>query len=192
MLVIFEGIDGVGKSTQIELFRSEFENAIFTREPGATNLGKNLREILLNGDEISKRAEMFLFLADRAEHYEKVIKPNNDKLIFCDRSFISGIAYALANDENLDIDSYFNLNKIALDGNFGNKFIFFKATPDKLTARLNGRESSDKIEKRGLNYLFKVQKFIEIVLKKLGLEYLEIDAFRGIDDIHAKIKEYIL
>ena len=92
MLVYFEGIDGVGKSTQISLF-NDLE-CVKTCEPGGTKLGKSLRELIFNAHP-SSRAEIFLFLADRAEHYEKIIKVNKHKLILSDRSFVSGLAYAM-------------------------------------------------------------------------------------------------
>jgi len=64
MYVLFEGIDGVGKSTQIEILASKFSDAIVTKEPGGTQLGVNLREILLSSNvKIGKRAEFLLFLA---------------------------------------------------------------------------------------------------------------------------------
>ena len=98
MLINLEGIDGAGKSTQIALLASTFKDAIITKEPGATPLGTQIRKIILGENlNISHQSEMFLFLADRAEHYEKIIKPNRDKIVFCDRSFVSGIAYAMTN-----------------------------------------------------------------------------------------------
>ena len=112
MLINLEGVDGAGKSTQIAFLASTFKDAIITKEPGATPLGEQIRKIILGGNlNISHQAEMFLFLADRAEHYEKIIKPHRDKIVFCDRSFVSGIAYAMTNlGLNLDEISRENLN----------------------------------------------------------------------------------
>lgn len=112
MLINLEGVDGAGKSTQIALLASTFKDAIITKEPGATPLGTQIRKIILGENlNISHQSEMFLFLADRAEHYEKIIKPNRDKIVFCDRSFVSGIAYAMTNlGLNLDEISRENLN----------------------------------------------------------------------------------
>ena len=112
MLINLEGVDGAGKSTQIALLASTFKDAIITKEPGATPLGEQIRKIILGDNlNICHQAEMFLFLADRAEHYEKIIKPNRYKIIFCDRSFVSGIAYAMTNlGLNLNEISRENLN----------------------------------------------------------------------------------
>ena len=90
MLINFEGVDGVGKSTQINLLKQAYPDAIITKEPGGTQLGQMIREYLMSSaSKISGRAEIFLFLADRAEHYEKVLKPNYGNLILSDRSFVS-------------------------------------------------------------------------------------------------------
>lgn len=190
MLVIFEGIDCVGKSTQINLLKEIYKDAIITKEPGGTKFGEKVRSLLLNGDEISKKAELFLFLADRNEHYEKVIKPNSNKLILSDRSFISGISYALANDESLSLVELINLNKFALNGNFGNKFIFLKADENTLKNRLF-KKNLDNIEKRGIEYLLKVQDIMEMVLNHLKFDVLKINASNEISTIHAQIKEFI-
>ena len=90
MLINFEGVDGVGKTTQINMLKQIYPDAITTKEPGGTELGMMIRQYLINNaSKISQKAEILLFLADRAEHYEKVIKPNYDKLILSDRSFIN-------------------------------------------------------------------------------------------------------
>lgn len=193
MLIIFEGIDGVGKSTQIELLAQIYKNAIITKEPGGTAFGEILREILLEKNyEISKTAEMFLFLADRAEHFEKIIKKHENKWVLCDRSFISGIAYALANAENLDFETLLNLNKIALGGVLPKaKFIFFKISKTQLQNRLKIRGGSDKIEDRGLEYLMKIQNKMAEIFKILGLDVLQIDANNDKMEIHKAIKEFI-
>jgi len=90
MYIAIEGIDTAGKSTQIELLKKEFKDFLFIKEPGFTDFGKKIREIIFK-DNISKKAELFLFLADRAETIE-IIKQNFNKTIISDRSVISGIA----------------------------------------------------------------------------------------------------
>ena len=182
MYVLFEGIDGVGKSTQIEILASKFSDAIVTKEPGGTKLGENLREILLSSSiKIGKRAEILLFLADRAEHFEKLVAPNLGKLILSDRGFISGIAYALANDENLDENVLLELNKFALNDKFADKIVFFEASHELISSRLKNRGTSDKIEARGLEYLLKVQSLMKQILIKNGFETLFIDASKSIE-----------
>ena len=190
MYVIFEGIDGAGKSTQIARLAAAYPQAIVTKEPGGTKLGENLREILLKENYLDKRAEILLFLADRAEHFGKIIKPNLDKMILSDRGFVSGMAYALAGG-NFSFEELLSLNKFALQGNFPQKIVFFKADESTLRSRLNSRAQMDGIEARGFGYLLKVQDAMEEILQKLDARYVTIDAAWDEEKITNLIKEFI-
>ena len=190
MYVIFEGIDGAGKSTQIARLAVAYPQAIVTKEPGGTKLGENLREILLKENDLDKRAEILLFLADRAEHFGKIIKPNSNKMILSDRGFVSGMAYALAGG-NFSFEELLNLNKFALQGNFPQKIVFFKADENTLRSRLGSRTQMDGIEARGFEYLLRVQDAMEEILQKLGVCYVTIDAAWDEEKITNLIKEFI-
>ena len=111
MYVVIEGIDTAGKSTQLDLLRFKYPKAIFTKEPGGTDIGLKLRMMALNGEAKSKIAEMFLFMADRAEHIEEIIKPNKKNTIISDRSIISGIAYStqLKIDQLIELKESFDI-----------------------------------------------------------------------------------
>lgn len=99
--IVIEGGEGAGKDTHIERLKNTFgeEKFVYTREPGGTRLGKVLRDILLHEAEgpISLPAEVFLFLADRAEHAERVVKPAlaAGKHVVSNRSWISFLAYQI-------------------------------------------------------------------------------------------------
>jgi dTMP kinase len=191
MYVIFEGIDTCGKTTQIDLIAERFNDAIITREPGGTEFGKEMRKILLADTLKSKRAELLLFLADRAEHYEEIIKPNRDKLILSDRGFLSGIGYALANGD-FKFEYLVELNKFALDDNFPDLIILFETDMETLKERTQNEEKIlDGIELRGLNYLLKVQKQMRESLNRLDIPYLLIDARDNIETIHKTIYERV-
>lgn len=190
MYVIFEGIDGAGKSTQIARLAAAYPQAIVTKEPGGTKLGENLREILLKENGLDKRAEILLFLADRAEHSGKIIKPNLDKMILSDRGFVSGMAYALAGG-NFSFEELLNLNKFALQGIFPQKIVFFKADESTLRSRLDSRAQMDGIEARGFEYLLRVQDAMEEILQKLDVRYVTIDAAMDEEKITNLIKEFI-
>lgn len=190
MYILFEGIDGAGKSTQIARLAAAYPQAIVTKEPGGTKLGENLREILLKENNLDKRAEILLFLADRAEHFGKIIKPNLDKMILSDRGFVSGMAYALAGG-NFSFEELLNLNKFALQGNFPQKIVFFKADESTLRSRLGSRAQMDGIEARGFAYLLRVQDAMEEILQKLDVRYVTIDAAMDEEKITNLIKEFI-
>ena len=190
MYILFEGIDGAGKSTQIARLATAYPQAIVTKEPGGTKLGENLREILLKENDLDKRAEILLFLADRAEHSGKIIKPNSDKMILSDRGFVSGMAYALAGG-NFSFEELLSLNKFALQGNFPQKIVFFKADESTLRSRLSSRAQMDGIEARGFGYLLGVQDAMEEILQKLGVRYVTIGAAWDEEKITNLIKEFI-
>ncbi len=189
MYILFEGIDTCGKSTQIALLAEKYPQLITTHEPGGTKFGKQAREILLSDSLTSKRAELLLFLADRAEHYEEVIENNKDKTIISDRGFLSGIGYALANGD-FDFDQLVSLNKFALKDHFPDKVVLFLTTMETLKER-TAAKTLDGIELRGLVYLITVQNHMKESLEKLDIDYLEVDATDSIENIHQKILTYL-
>jgi dTMP kinase len=189
MYVLFEGIDTCGKSTQIELISKKHPEIIITHEPGGTAFGKKAREILLSDSLASKRAELLLFLADRAEHYQEVILPNSDKFIISDRGFLSGIGYALANGD-FDFDELVSLNKFALEGRFPDKIILFLTDMKTLEERTSAK-SLDGIELRGLEYLLRVQEHMKQTVLKLDIPHLFVDATEDIETIHTHITDYL-
>ena len=186
MYVVIEGIDTAGKSTQLTLLKDKLPNAIFTKEPGGTKLGVKLRSMALNGEAKSKIAEMFIFMADRAEHIEEVIKTNKHNTIISDRSIISGIAYASA----LNIDQLIELNLIATSNILPSHVILLELTPAELKCRLSQKEN-DSIELRGIDYLINIQNRMKETIKRLNINHIVIDAGLEIKEIEKKIEEFI-
>lgn len=121
--ISFEGGDGSGKSTQLKLladYLSERGHAcLCTREPGGTGLGKMIRKALLEvGDEkISPETELFLYLADRAQHVSEVIRPafSAGKIVLCDRFTDSTLAYQ-GYGRGVDLEKLREMNRIASGG----------------------------------------------------------------------------
>lgn len=192
MYIIIEGIDTAGKSTQLDILKQKYPTAIFTKEPGGTDLGIKIREMVLNGEAKSKVAEMFLFLADRAEHSFEVLKKNKDDMIISDRGFLSGIAYA--NSAPLEIA--ISLNIMALNGAMPNKIVILELTQEELEKRLSQKEH-DSIESRGIEYLLDIQnRMIEAIQtinhhSEKQIDLLRIDASLSIEDISSRIEEFI-
>jgi len=189
MYILFEGIDTCGKSTQIELLAQKFDDIVVTKEPGGTTFGLKARDILLTDSLASKRAELLLFLADRAEHYEEIVAPNKEKTVISDRGFLSGIGYALANGD-FDFDELVSLNRFALSGNFPDKIILFMTNRKTLLERTSAKEL-DGIELRGIDYLLKVQEHMHQSVNKLNIPYLCIDASQEIHKIEETISTYL-
>ncbi len=190
MYVIFEGVDRTGKTTQLKLLKSKFNDILITKEPGGTELGKKFREILLQDRINSKRAEILLFLADRAEHYETVIYPNrNSKLILSDRGFVSGVAYALT-DTQESFDEIIKLNKYALKDDLPDLIILFEIDEKTLKSRFNLKKQ-DRIEQRGVEYILNVQKEIKNVVKRLEIPYKIIDSSKSVDEVFENISKIL-
>ena len=181
MYIAIEGIDTAGKSTQIAALSKYFSNAVITKEPGGTTIGKEIREMVLSAKTKSKRAEFLLFLADRAEHVAEVIEPNLDKMIISDRSAVSGVAYALIQGD-IDKKSLVELNNFATKGIYPQKVFLLRLTKEELEFRLSQKEL-DGIELRGSEYLLAIQEAIIEATKLLGLELVEIDATKSIEAI---------
>lgn len=188
MYIILEGIDRAGKSTQIELLRQKFKGAIFTKEPGGTPLGQKIRALVLQ-DTPTPLAEIFLFLADRAEHIQKVIEPNLDKLIFSDRGFISGIAYAHIKS-GLPIAKLKELNELAMQNIEPSGIVLLLLSEEELLRRMPTQEL-DTIEKRGVEYLLKVQMIMKELVESSSLPYLIIDASLPKQKIFHDIVDFI-
>ncbi len=189
MYILFEGVDTCGKSTQIKLIKERHPEVIVTKEPGGTAFGIKAREILLHDRLSSKRAELLLFLSDRAEHYQEVIKPHPNRLILSDRGVISGIGYALANGD-FDFDTLVNLNLFALENQLPDKVILFLTDMQTLQDRTIQKEL-DGIELRGMEYLLEVQEHMRESVLRLKIPHLFVDASEDIDTIHSTITHYL-
>ncbi|EKE95364.1 thymidylate kinase [Helicobacter pylori R055a] len=184
---MLEGVDGVGKSTQVGLLKDRFKNALFTKEPGGTKIGESLRHIALN-ENISELARAFLFLSDRAEHVESVIKPalKEKKLIISDRSLISGMAYSEF--------SSLELNLLATQSILPTKIVLLLIDKEGLKQRLS-LKSLDKIENQGIEKLLTIQQKLKThayaLREKFGCKVLELDAKESTKNLHEKIAAFI-
>jgi len=186
MYFILEGIDTAGKSTQLEILQKQYPEAIFTKEPGGTQIGQKIRQMVLNGEAKSKISEMLLFLADRAEHSFEVVQQNPNKMIISDRGVVSGIGYA----KDIPLDTVVALNKIALDGVVVHKVVLLELSKNELTKRLNSKHN-DSIESRGIEYLLEVQQRMKQAILELELNAKIIDASLPIEQIAQQIKKFI-
>lgn len=185
MYVAIEGIDTAGKSTQISRLKEAYPDALITKEPGGTKIGERIRDIVLNGGVQSPKAEFLLFLADRAEHMQEVVRPNLARLIISDRSVVSGIAYAVV-QKNIAIDDILRLNAFATDAVYPQKLFLLQLSAEELAFRLSQKEL-DGIEARGTGYLLGIQDALIEAAKALQIELIIIDASKPIETITQEI-----
>ena len=154
--ITFEGADGCGKTTQIglvnEYLKEKKLQTVTTLEPGGSDIGKQLRQILLHHDGfVSPRAEMFLYLADRSQHIDTVIKKNVEegKIVLCDRHTDSTIAYQ-GYGRGEDIEQINFLNKIATEGFLPDLTFVFDV--DSQVAQQRVGKEKDRLEAEGLEF----------------------------------------
>jgi len=193
--ITFEGADGCGKTTQIELLNKYLQEngkeTLLTREPGAKGLGVKLREILLNYDgEVSPNCESFLFLADRAQHIDCIIKPALDsgKIILCDRHTDSTVAYQ-GYGRGLDIDRINFLNSIATSGLKPDLTIVFDIDIETSMKRVGS--TKDRMESAGMEFFNKVRQGYLEIAKKEPNRVKVINSSDTIENIHRQVLELV-
>lgn len=195
LFITFEGTDGCGKTTQIELLKRYLEEkgykVVLTREPGAKGLGEKLREILLNYDgDVSSNCESFLFLADRAQHIDMLIKPaiERGEVVLCDRHTDSTVAYQ-GYGRGLDLDQIRMLNDIATNGVKPDMTFVFDI--DIETAQKRVGKTKDRMESAGIEFFKRVRQGYLEIAKSEPERVKVLDATQTIDDISNQVKEYI-
>lgn len=149
MFITFEGPEGAGKSTQLARLagrlRDAGRNVVMTREPGGGTLGPAIRALLLEGEEVPPRSELFLFLADRAAHVQNVVRPAiaRGDLVLCDRHADSTVVYQ-GYGRGMDVEQLRNLNALATEGLVPDLTLLFDLPAEQGLARLNDRDRLDR------------------------------------------------
>lgn len=195
--ITFEGIEGVGKSTQVrllcDLFKQHNIDFVSTREPGGLPIAESIRNILLHKD-MSPITELLLYEAARAEHFEKIILPalNKGQSVICDRFADASIAYQ-GYGRGLNIKLIEDLNRIAIQ-NREPDLTFIIDLPVKLAfERLSKRGTApDRFEKLSHDFYEKVRNGYIEQSKKYPKRVIIIDADRTPEQIHKDIVSKIL
>lgn len=192
-IISFEGVDGVGKSTQIKLFIDRLNkhnlNSILLREPGGTSLSEKIRDLLLDKNNIiSDLSETLLFLAARSDLVNKKIEPNLNKknlYVICDRFLDSTLAYqSYGRGINLNL---VNIITKEVTKNIVPSTTFLLNCDIELTMERIG--NVDRMEKEGILFLSKVKNgFLELA-KENKKRYIVLDANEDIISIHNLIWE---
>jgi dTMP kinase len=184
-LIVFEGIDGCGKTTQLQLLADVLTDqglpVISTREPTEGPFGQKIRKLYQNRESVSRRTELELFINDRREHVQELLGPSiaAGKIILCDRYVLSTVAYQGA--AGMDVDEIFLLNDFAPSPDLA---LLFQIQPDTSIARItdNRQESLNDFEQA--DALAKVAKIFDA----LDLPYIrKIDASGTIATVHQAV-----
>ena len=153
MFITLEGIEGSGKSTVCDRLAAWLKakrlDLLLTREPGSSSLGRKLRAILLDMDSVglSEQSELFLYLADRAQHVREVLNPalNAGKIVLCDRYADSTLAYQ-GYGRGVDLDELTLVNNMAIRGLWPDLTLLFDLDANVGLERARKRNLQEAIE----------------------------------------------
>ena len=200
--IVIEGIDGCGKTTQIEEISKWLPDSglmgknsklIKTREPGGSLLGKKLRNLILDNNKNNKPtplAELLLYSADRAEHVSKIIAPalKNENWVLCDRFSDSTLAYQ-GYGRNINREIIKNIESIVCQGESPDLTIFLEISPEESILRRKNL-IPDRIESEGIKFLEKVNEGFKFIAKEKN--WKTISASQNVKIISNQIKETLL
>lgn len=191
LFITFEGPDGCGKTTQMNLLAEYLKNSgkevLLTREPGGKGLGEKVREILLNYEgPISDRCESFLFLADRAQNIDIIVNPavEEGKIVLCDRHIDSTVAYQ-GYGRGLNIQRINMLNDIATNGKKPDLTFVFDIDVETSMKRVG--KDKDRLESAGIEFHNRVRNGYLELAKQEPQRIKVLDASKTIDEIHNNV-----
>ena len=195
LFITLEGADGCGKTTQLKLLKEYFEKlgyeVVVTREPGAKGLGEEIRKLLLHYDGyVSPKCEAFMFLADRAQHIDTIIKPavEEGKIVLCDRHTDSTIAYQ-GYGRGEDIEKLTALNNLATGGYKPDLTLIYDV--DIETAISRRGDDRDRMEQAGKDFQIRVQQGYREIAKLEPNRVKIIDAKDSIETVFNKTQELV-
>ncbi|MBQ7125897.1 dTMP kinase [bacterium] len=187
LFITFEGADGCGKTTQLNLLKEYLEQkgyeVVVTREPGGKGLGEKVREILLNYDgEVSDRCESFLFLADRAQNIDIIVNPaiNLGKIVLCDRHTDSSVAYQ-GYGRGLDIEQINKLNALATNNRKPDLTLVFDVDIETSMQRVG--QEKDRMESAGKEFFNRVRNGYLEIAKQEPERIKVVDSTKSIDKV---------
>ncbi len=194
LFITMEGTDGAGKSTQLKLLNDYLKkkgfNVVLVREPGSTNIGEKIRNIILDieNKEMNCMTEALLYAASRAQLVNQVIVPELKKgsIVICDRFVDSSIVYqGIA--RNIGIDIIKKINNIATGGLIPDITFFLDLAPDKAIERKKEQKELDRLESEKDYFYKKVYEGYKILIEQNSERIKVINALQSIDKVHKNI-----
>jgi dTMP kinase len=190
MFVTFEGLDGSGKSTQAELLRVRLEadgvDVVPTREPGGTELGEGVRNLVLHGGHVGPWAEALLYVAARAQLVEDVIRPALERgaTVICDRYLDSSVAYQGVGRE-LGLDRILDLNLAAVGGLLPDRTFLLELDPEEVSSRI--QRHFDRLEREGDDFRVRTAAGYREIAARFPERVVVLDAARPADELAEEV-----
>jgi dTMP kinase len=193
LFISIDGGDGVGKSTQTELFcqwlRGRGLEVVACRDPGSTHLGDAVREILLHRHdlEIHRRSEMLLYMAARAQMVEEIIRPalEQGKIVVSDRYLLANVVYQ-GYGGGLDVESLWQVGKVSTGGLMPDLTIVLDLPAKTASGRIN--RQLDRMEQQGAEFHARVREgFLTEAGRRSGI--VIVNAAASIDEIQTAIRQ---
>jgi dTMP kinase len=190
MFVTFEGLDGSGKSTQAELLRTRLEadgvDVVSTREPGGTELGERLRDLVLHGGHVGPWAEALIYVAARAQLVDEVIRPSLDRgaAVICDRYLDSSVAYQGV-ARGLGLDRMLDLNLAAIGGLVPDRTYLLELDPGQVATRI--RRHHDRLEREGDDFRERAAAGYRELAQRFPERIVVLDATRPVDELAEEV-----
>jgi len=187
LFIVFEGLDGSGKSTQIKALNDKLKlnnyDVISLREPGSTEIGDKVLEILESSQKLTPIMEFLLFSISRSAIINEKITPNlnENKIVLCDRYFYSSIAYQ-GSGRNLDNDFIHKINNKIVDDVIPDMVFYFDLTWEEKIRR-KGIDHSDRFEKEDKLFHENVRKSYLQMAEIDSEKWIVIDATLRMDEI---------
>lgn len=189
--IALEGGDASGKSTQAALLAAHL-GARCTREPGSTELGERVRQILLHADDVhlDPRAEALLFAAARAQHVAEVIRPAlaAGETVVADRYIASSLAYQ-GFGRALGVDEVRRINEWATGGLWPDLVVLLDVPPDVAAARFG--DDRDKLEAAGDDFHQRVAEGYAELAAADPDRWIVVDGAAGVDEVAARVRDAV-
>jgi dTMP kinase len=188
VFITFEGPEGAGKTTIINMLAENLENVMVTREPGGIDIAEQIRRVILAKENtaMDPRTEALLYAAARRQHLIEKVKPalNKGQVVLCDRFVDSSLAYQ-GHARGLGINEVFNINQFAIENMMPDLTIYFDIDPEVGLLRISknsGREVN-RLDLENLDFHQKVREGYHILMDRFPERIVKIDASKSMDEV---------